>query len=286
MQYPFHPLADLFPLVDGHEFDELVASIRDHGLRDAITLCDGSILDGRNRYRACQEAGIEPRFEQFTGTDIHAFVADKNLHRRHLKEGQRALIAAGMATMKRGENNKYNNAPSEGEISPSVPPPTIDRAAELMNVNRSSVINAKKVLNEGTPEEIAAVRDGKAAASTIAKQIAANIPPEERHLGGRNSPAVQASNVRKMEKIRMKAHVWGQLRDGLTAIANLPRPADVVPIARQHDRIGLVDAKMFQSLQWMKEFAHEWSKRNQAASNGNADDADDHLDAGTGDRTA
>lgn len=281
MKYQFHPLADLFPLIEGTEFDELVASIRDHGLRDAITLFDGAVLDGRNRYRACEAAGVEPRFEEFTGTDIHAFVADKNLHRRNLKESQRAFIAAGMATMKRGENKKKINAPTDLQIC-RPDQPTTDRAAELMNVGVASVYHAKKVLNEGTPEEIAAVRDGKASASTIAKQIAANIPPEQRHLGGRHSPVVQASNIRKTEKLKMKVQIWAQFRDALNALSGLPRASDAVPIVRSFDRTGLVDAKLFQSLQFMKDFAHEWSKRNQNPSDGLADDADDNLDAGTG----
>lgn len=81
---PAHPLADLFPLIEGQQFDELVASIRENGQFDAIVLLDGAILDGRNRYRACKAAGVQPRFETFAGTNPAKFVAAKNVHRRNL----------------------------------------------------------------------------------------------------------------------------------------------------------------------------------------------------------
>jgi hypothetical protein len=48
----FHPLANIFPLIEDAEFDELVVSIRDNGLRDPVTIYDGMIIDGRNRQRA------------------------------------------------------------------------------------------------------------------------------------------------------------------------------------------------------------------------------------------
>ena len=62
--YKVHPLADALPLIEGEEFDQLVADVRAHGLTHPITLsCDEStILDGRNRYRACAAALVDPSF--------------------------------------------------------------------------------------------------------------------------------------------------------------------------------------------------------------------------------
>jgi ParB-like chromosome segregation protein Spo0J len=91
---PFHPLADAFPLIEGVEFNQLVADIKANGLIEPIVLLDGRILDGRNRYRACMAAGVEPRFTRFRGDDPAAFVGSANIHRRHLTaDDKRDLIA-------------------------------------------------------------------------------------------------------------------------------------------------------------------------------------------------
>lgn len=61
-EYEFHEIANVFPLLEGEDYSKLVEDIREHGLLDAITLYEDKILDGRNRYRACLDAGVEPFF--------------------------------------------------------------------------------------------------------------------------------------------------------------------------------------------------------------------------------
>ena len=61
----FHPLANLFGYLTGGEFQELVEDIRRHGLIEPIVLYEDMILDGRNRYRACLSAKVEPRFKPY-----------------------------------------------------------------------------------------------------------------------------------------------------------------------------------------------------------------------------
>jgi hypothetical protein len=87
----FHPLADLFPLMEGEEFDALVTDIKAHGLHESITLFEGMVLDGRNRARVCAAAKVEPRYSPFQGDEnaARAYVISKNIHRRHLTQEQR-----------------------------------------------------------------------------------------------------------------------------------------------------------------------------------------------------
>src|SRR5262245_43902827 len=85
--YEFHPYANRFTLITEEQSEALVANIKGNGLREAIVLHEGKILDGRNRYNACREAGIIPTFRVFDRIkegSPEAFVILKNVQRRHL----------------------------------------------------------------------------------------------------------------------------------------------------------------------------------------------------------
>lgn len=98
-----HQAAAAFPLMTDGEIHELAEDIRKHGQREPIVLHQGAILDGRNRYAACERIGVDPITREFDGDDPVGFAVSLNLKRRHLDESQRALIAAKIATLGDGQ---------------------------------------------------------------------------------------------------------------------------------------------------------------------------------------
>lgn len=92
----FHPIAEIFPLIDGPEFSALVADVQAHGVREPIWLYEGKILDGRNRYRAALESGATFDTRTFDGDALEAIelVWSLNRTRRHMSPSQAAMADA------------------------------------------------------------------------------------------------------------------------------------------------------------------------------------------------
>ena len=103
MDYDFHPIAAMFPLLEGDELNALAADIKANGLREPCWLYEGKILDGRNRKTACTLVGIEPTFREFTGDRLAAirFVWSMNRTRRHLNSGQAAIAESKRVAMEK-----------------------------------------------------------------------------------------------------------------------------------------------------------------------------------------
>jgi hypothetical protein len=148
-----HPYADIFPMMNDADSKALVGSIRENGLQHSIITYEGMILDGRNRAVACEQAGIEPVYEEYTGTDALQYVVDSNLNRRHLTTSQRAMIAAELATMRQGERT---DLPPNGGKSVST-----KQAAAQLKVGTRTIERAKKVIESGDKDAISAVEAGR-----------------------------------------------------------------------------------------------------------------------------
>ena len=161
--YPLHPATDLFPPMTDAEFVSLVADIDTNGQLEPILILDGQVIDGRHRLRACEQIGIEPRVREISADegDPTTLVISLNLHRRHLTESQRAMVAARLATLTHGQRASYARDANLHVCAR-------DDAARQLSVSPRSVANAAKVHASGIPELVATVDRGDMAVSIAA----------------------------------------------------------------------------------------------------------------------
>lgn len=86
--------ANFYPMLSDEALAELAADIKENGQQSPITVTvEGILLDGRNRLRACEIAGVEPMVAVYEGSDEGAFVRSSN-ERRHQSTGSRAMSTA------------------------------------------------------------------------------------------------------------------------------------------------------------------------------------------------
>lgn len=162
--YPVHSVAELFPEMDAESYAAFKADIEANGQSEPIVLWKKQLIDGRHRLRACNELGIKPIVVDIPASDDPlAYVLSHNLHRRHLTESQRAMVAAKIATMKVGDNQ---HTKKEGV---QICTPSAAEAARALNVSKRSVHNAKQVIEHGAKAVQKAVEQGKLAVSTAAE---------------------------------------------------------------------------------------------------------------------
>lgn len=207
MTWPIHPAANLFPMLPASELQALADDIKANGQHEPAVVFDGQVIDGRNRIAACALAGVEPRVRTMPSCpDPVAYVLSLNLHRRHLDESQRGIVAAKaralfaeqakarqVAHLRRGENEPDPVSPNLGSREGKA----ADQAAAMLNVGRGTVEAASKVLKHGVPELVEAVERGQVAVSAAA--AVATLPAEEQRevvAGGKEAMREKAKAVR------------------------------------------------------------------------------------------
>jgi hypothetical protein len=204
----FHEVANFFPLMQGREYEALKADIAANGLREAMWTYQGKIIDGRNRFRVCQETGMPARFREWDGNgSLVAFVVSLNLHRRHLTDSQRAMIADHLATL--GNGHRASEI-SEGAF-------TQPDAARLLQVSVDSIGFARTVHQQGAPELVQAVEQGQVSVSAAAL-IAQDPPERQRELIRSDDHAAVLRRAREIKSQRRQKRLAERARE--KALAN------------------------------------------------------------------
>lgn len=189
LKYPPHKLALIFPRPSAEEQDKLTDHIRRNGLQEPVILFEGKILDGVSRATSCARLGMNPRYCEFMNLspDIKeagplAFVAGRNLIRRHLKPSQAAMVAAELIAVGKKMTSERTGmpivieedgtAPKRGRGRPKGSGKLAATVAASMGVSARSVERASKLLKE-SPKKAAAVKEGTSTLGKETKDISA-----------------------------------------------------------------------------------------------------------------
>ncbi|HVK14425.1 MAG TPA: hypothetical protein VM597_37145 [Gemmataceae bacterium] len=149
-----HPYCELFPAMPADDLARLAEDIRANGLREPVITFEGKVLDGRNRLAAAAMADVAVEFKDYRGKDALAYVISRNLHRRHMDEGQRALAAARAANLQQGQKTVRE---------------AVTETAESFKVSERLVYAAKAIEDKAAPELADAVAKGEVTVSAAAE---------------------------------------------------------------------------------------------------------------------
>jgi len=168
-----HRFASVFPLMNDREYKELKEDIEKNGVIEPITLFEEQILDGRNRYKACKELKIIPKFENYKGNNALQFVISTNLKRRHLNESQRAMVA--IEHRKVFDEEARSRRGLRTDIVAQVPPSEeMGKAREKLGQAFSvsgRYIDMAETIKEKAPKRIEAIKKGEKKISSVYREI-------------------------------------------------------------------------------------------------------------------
>lgn len=237
----FHEAANIFP-IDDETIDDLADDIKANGQKVAIELMDGKVLDGRRRWLACLKAGVRPVTREVIVSDPVSYVLSLNLHRRHLSETQRGMVAARAREIYDQQAKERQVAGQKsggrGHTKNSVEnlPPSLDSGkardavGKAVGVSGKTVDHASRVLRQGSPKLIAAVDADKVAVSTASRM--ACLPEDKQDEWVESAAKHNRQSARKNEIIdhaeddgEIKAKGVGIIRahEAINSLSRIPK---------------------------------------------------------------
>lgn len=244
--YTVHPAAELFPLVEGQEFDRLVQSVREHGVQTPVMFgWDDNekpvLLDGRNRLRAVEHLkseGITVPVPVLTFDHLYEsitpveWIEAQNIDRRHLPDDARVMLAAQLHELIEAEaaeaqkNSLFNSDTAKAAAakrhdntatadSPS--PQKRDRKKSEARTTAAKVADKAKVSRHKAKQALAAAKAVKAGA--LSPEAVKDVIASKTKLKD-VAPAKGKSKAKPQsidDEIRVEANkAWSRLRGKFT----------------------------------------------------------------------
>lgn len=151
-----HPLCLAFAAMSPNEFLDLSDSIINIGVQNPITLYQGMVIDGRHRYQAASEFGMDCPFVELGDVDPKDFVMAQNKARRHITAAQMAMATIAVYAWKPVGNPAFSQSGTQCPIEK-----TNAELSEKSGVGERTIKQAKSVQTHAAPEVVEAVKRGE-----------------------------------------------------------------------------------------------------------------------------
>lgn len=273
MQYEPHEFCLAFPEMPLEQFRRLSEDIKVNGLLHEIVLYEGKILDGRHRYRACLEHGIEPTFTMYLGKDPAVYVASENVTRRHLSASQLGVVGARLSALEAERAKKRMEATlKKGDTLP-LPPrggsgekgETAEIIGKKLGIGANTVQRGIKVVRHGVSELVQAVERNEITVTEGARIAELQPHSQRRVVAIKDGPerrkqlgtTLQQSRTKKMA-LKAKTEVRGDAYvPGTPYVKRFLARAeqmlnDIVAECRSEDAAELAD-RFMREMDWSSE---------------------------------
>lgn len=171
MTFKQHYLSAAYPAMQPSEYEALKDSIFDIGVQVPITLFDGQIIDGWNRYKAANELGIACPMVHMGDVDPRDFAKSQGA-RRNITASQNALAITAIYAWHPVGKPAVPNSAVTAELAK-----TTKELADIANVGTRTIEQAKTVHAKAVPAVQDAVKSGAVSLETAA--AVAKLPEKE-----------------------------------------------------------------------------------------------------------
>jgi hypothetical protein len=171
-----HPACAASPKLSDADSQALTEDIRLRGqIYDIWLMPDGRLLDGRERYIACERLGIQPRCKTYEGDDPIGFVVAAQTMRKNVTKQALIRAIAALETLSPGgvpgttspRNNSSRNIPTAQEI------------ADVAGSSEATMHRARVVNKRAAPNVLAMVDAEEVTISAAHDALADNPSHEE-----------------------------------------------------------------------------------------------------------
>ena len=200
--------ARLIPPLAKDERQRLEESIKKEGCTDPLTVWNGTVIDGHNRYSICTALGIPFAYEERSDfkdrNEVKAWIIERQLARRNLTPYQKTQLALAFEPMLRAEAKMKQSQGGREKLpqnSSEAPEDreTREKVAKIGGVSHDTIRKVKKIDEAADDEMKQKLQSGEMSVNKAYNTLFGNDTPDTVKVEGKHAVHVEGKMPDKPE---------------------------------------------------------------------------------------